>query len=80
MPPLGGFLGDGTAVRCVTMPSRDPREADATQLHPLVVESQTGHNRRVAAEALFEAMDGGQFDLDPAAVDLLNAAGHPDVS
>jgi hypothetical protein len=29
-------------------------------------------NRRAAAEALFEAMDEGQFDLDPASIDRLN--------
>lgn len=32
-----------------------------------------GRERRRAAEALFEAMDSGGFDLDPAAVDRLNA-------
>jgi membrane-associated phospholipid phosphatase len=37
------------------------------------VEREAGRNRRTAAEGLFEAMDGGQFDLDPAAIDRLNA-------
>ena len=32
-----------------------------------------GRERRQAAEALFETMDSGGFDLDPAAVDRLNA-------
>jgi hypothetical protein len=33
---------------------------------------KAGRNRRLAAETLFEAMDGEQFDLDLAAVDRLN--------
>ena len=53
-------------------------EADATLLRRLAVEGaeaelEAVRNRRVAAEALFEAMDGGQFALDLAAVDRLNA-------
>lgn len=36
-------------------------------------ELEAGRNRRLAAEALFEAMEGDRFDLDLAAVDRLNA-------
>jgi hypothetical protein len=36
-------------------------------------EAGAGRERRQAAEALFEAMNNGGFDLDPAAVDRLNA-------
>jgi hypothetical protein len=36
-------------------------------------ELEAGRNRRVAAEALLEAMSSKQFDLDLAAVDRLNA-------
>jgi hypothetical protein len=55
------------------------REPDATLLRRLAVEGaeaelEAGRDRREAAEALFEAMDRGQFDLDLAAVDLLNAS------
>ncbi len=63
----------------LTMPSKDPREADSTLLHALAVkgadfaELEAGRNRRLAAETLFEAMDGEQFDLDLAAIDRLNA-------
>jgi hypothetical protein len=54
------------------------REPDATLLRRLAVEGAkaelaAGRNRRVAAEALLESMDGGQFDLDLAAIDRLNA-------
>lgn len=54
------------------------READATLLRRLAIEGAeaelaVGRDRREAAEALFEAMDGGQFDLDLGAVDRLNA-------
>jgi hypothetical protein len=54
------------------------READATLLRRLAVEGaelelEAGRNRGIAAEALFEAMDEGLFDLDLAAVDRLNA-------
>jgi hypothetical protein len=54
------------------------REPDATLLRRLAVEGAeaelgAGRNRRIAAEALFEAMDAEQFDLDLAAVDRLNA-------
>lgn len=60
-------------VRAVT----GTREADATLLRRLAVEGaeaelEAGRNRRVAAEALLSAMDGGQFDLDLEAVDRLN--------
>ena len=40
---------------------------DSTQ-----AELEAGRNRRTAAEALFEAMDEGHFDLDLAAIDRLN--------
>ena len=45
------------------------READATLLRRLAVggaeaELEAGRNRRVAAEALLEAIDGDRFDLD----------------
>jgi hypothetical protein len=36
------------------------------------LELEAGLDRRVAAEALFEAMDSEQFDLDLKAVDRLN--------
>lgn len=68
-------LGEALArVRAAT----GTREADATLLRRLAVEGaeaelEAGRNRRVAAEALFEAMDAEQFDLDLAAVDRLNA-------
>ena len=50
------------------MPSEHP-QIDVTADSELEV----GRDRRVAAEALFEAMGVGQFDLDLAAVDRLNA-------
>jgi hypothetical protein len=68
-------LGEALArVRAAT----GTREADATLLRRLAVEGaevelEARRNRRLAAEALFEAMDGEQFDLDLAAVDRLNA-------
>jgi hypothetical protein len=68
-------LGEALArVRAVT----GTREADATLLRRLAVEGaeaelEAGRNRRDAAEALFEAMDHEQFDLDLATVDRLNA-------
>ena len=68
-------LGEALArVRAAT----GTREADATLLRRLAVEGaeselEAGRNRRVAAEALFDAMDIEQFDLDLAAVDRLNA-------
>lgn len=68
-------LGDALArVRAAT----DTREPDATLLRRLAIEGAeaelaAGRNRRVTAEALLDAMDGGQFDLDLAAIDRLNA-------
>lgn len=68
-------LGEALArVRAAT----GTREADATLLRRLAVEGaevelEAGRNRRVAAEALFEAMDSELFDLDLEAVDRLNA-------
>jgi len=68
-------LGEALArVRAAT----GTREADATLLRRLAVEGaeaelEAGRNRRLDAEALFEAMDSAQFDLDLAAVDRLNA-------
>jgi hypothetical protein len=68
-------LGEALArVRAAT----GTHEPDATLLRRLAVEGaeaelEAGRNRRVAAEALFEAIDGGQFDLDLDAVDRLNA-------
>jgi hypothetical protein len=67
-------LGEALArVRAAT----GTREPDATLLRRLAVEGaeaelEAGRNRRTAAEALLAAMDGGQFDLDLAAVDRLN--------
>ena len=68
-------LGEALArVRAAT----GTREADATLLRRLAVEGaeaavEAACNRRAAAEALFEAMDEGMFDLDLAAIDRLNA-------
>lgn len=68
-------LGEALArVRAVT----GTREPDATLLRRLAVEGaeaelEAGRNRRAAAEELFGAMRGGQFDLDLEAVDRLNA-------
>jgi hypothetical protein len=68
-------LGEALArVRAAT----GSRESDVTLLRRLAVEGaeaelEAGRNRRAAAEALFDAMDAEQFDLDLAAVDRLNA-------
>jgi hypothetical protein len=68
-------LGDALArVRAAT----GTHEADATLLRPSLsrgagAELEAGRDRRVAAEALLQAMDRGQFDLDLEAVDRLNA-------
>jgi hypothetical protein len=40
---------------------------------------EAADNRRAAAEALFDAMDAGHFDLDLAAIDRLNEAPPVDV-
>ena len=67
-------LGDALArVRAAT----GTREPDATLLRRLAVEGaevelKAGRDRRAAAEALFEAMDGGHLDLDLEAIDRLN--------
>jgi hypothetical protein len=67
-------LGEALArVRAAT----GTREADATLLRRLAVEGAemeiaAGRSRRAAAEALFEAMDADQFDLDLASIDRLN--------
>lgn len=70
-PELGEALAQ---VRAAT----GTREADATLLRRLAVEGakaelKAGRDRRVAAQAMFEAMDSDQFDLDLVAVDRLNA-------
>ena len=68
-------LGEALArVRAAT----GTREPDATLLRRLAVEGAeaeiaAGQNRRIAAEALLDGMDGGEFDLDLAAIDRLNA-------
>jgi hypothetical protein len=68
-------LGEALArVRAAT----GTREPDATLLRRLAVEGaeaelEAGRNRRVAAEALFAAMDSAEFDLDLDAVDRLNS-------
>jgi hypothetical protein len=67
-------LGEALArVRAAT----GTREADATLLRRLAVEGaeaelRAGRGRREAAEAMFEAMDSGGFDLDLGAIDHLN--------
>jgi hypothetical protein len=67
-------LGEALArVRAAT----GTREADATLLRRLAVEGaeaelRAGKGRRQAAEALFEAMNSGGFDLDLGAIDHLN--------
>jgi len=53
------------------------QEPDATLVRRLAVEGAAaelaaGRDRRAAASALFAAMDGGDFDLDLAAIDRLN--------
>ena len=66
-------LGEALArVRAAT----GTREADATLLRRLAIEGaeaelEAGRNRRAAAEAMFEVMDGEQFGLE--AIDRLNA-------
>jgi hypothetical protein len=57
----------------LTTTSEPPQIAISTD--PLLAEAEfeVGRNRRAAAEALFEAMDGALFDLDLAAVDRQNA-------
>lgn len=68
-------LGEALArVRAAT----GTREADATLLRRLAVEGaeaelKAGRSRRRSAEALLDAMGGGQFDLNLAAIDRLNA-------
>jgi hypothetical protein len=57
----------------LTMPSKHPRIAVTADPELGEAEFEAGRNRREAAKALFEAMDGAQFDLDLAAVDRLNA-------
>jgi hypothetical protein len=69
-PELGEALAQ---VRAAT----GTREPDATLLRRLAVEGaeaelRAGRGRREAAEALFEAMDAGGFDLDLGAIDHLN--------
>lgn len=72
-------LGDALArVRAAT----GTHEPDATLLRRLAVEGaeaelEAGRNRRTAAEALFEAMDSAEFDLDLGAVDRLNGPPAP---
>jgi hypothetical protein len=58
------------------------REANATLVRRLAVEgahAELGarHERRVAAEALLDAMSSGAFDLDLAAIDRLNEPADP---
>ena len=53
-------------------------EPEATLVRRLAVsgaraEIEASRERRRAAEALFAVMDAGGFDLDPAAIDRLNA-------
>jgi hypothetical protein len=65
------------ALACVRV-ATGTQEADATLLRRLAVEGaetelEAARSRRVAAEALFEAMDGEQFDLNLVVVDRLNA-------
>lgn len=60
-------------VRAVT----GTQEPDATLVRRLAVEGaavelQAGRDRRAAASALLASMDGGDFDLDLAAIDRLN--------
>lgn len=64
---------------CFRMPPKHPRIASAADpelgeglAHMRAADGRTnaeleaGRHRRAAAEALFEAMDGEQFDFDPA--------------
>jgi hypothetical protein len=66
-------LGEAVArVRAAT----GTHEADATLLRRLAIEGaeaelEAARNRRAAAEAMFELMDGEQFGLE--AIDRLNA-------
>ncbi|MBS1895760.1 MAG: hypothetical protein JST59_31050 [Actinobacteria bacterium] len=68
-------LGDALArVRAAT----GTREPDATLLRRLAVGGaeaalEAGRNRRAAAEMLLDAMERERFDLDPDAIDRLNA-------
>ena len=68
-------LGEALArVRAAT----GTHEGDATLLRRLAVEGaeaelRAGRNRREAADALFEVMDLGGFDLDLDAIDRLNS-------
>jgi hypothetical protein len=50
-------------------PSKEEVPYDSTT----VGDPHAGSKRRAAAEGLFEAMGEGLFDLDPAAIDRLNA-------
>jgi hypothetical protein len=57
-------------------------EAEATLVRRLAVEGaraelEASRERRSAVEALFAAMDAGGFELDPAAIDELNAPPRP---
>lgn len=52
------------------------QQSDHGRIRPRLIAQPklaVGRDRRVAAEALFEAMDSEQFDLDLEAVDRLNA-------
>ena len=69
-PELGSALA---RVRAAT----GTHEADATLVRRLAVEGaeaelRAGRDRRAAAEAMLDAMDGSGFDLDLAAIDRLN--------
>ncbi len=70
-PELGAALA---RVRAAT----GTHEADATLLRRLAVEGaeaeiEAGRNRRAAAEALLAEMGSDRFDLNPDAIDRLNA-------
>ncbi len=70
-PELGDAL---ERVRAAT----GTREADASLVRRLAIEGaaiemQAGRSRREAVEELFAAMDRDGFDLDPDAIDRLNA-------
>lgn len=73
-PELGEAL---QRVRAAT----GSHERDATLVRRLALvgaetELQAGPERREAAEALFESMEAGMFDLDLDAIDRLNMPGH----
>jgi hypothetical protein len=73
-PELGSAL---ERVRAAT----GTREPDATLVRRLAMEGAeaelaAGRGRKAAAEALFNAMDDGRFDLDLAAIDRLNEPPH----